>query len=51
MTENTSQSESFDVVVIGAGMAGASLAAELAPGREVVLLEMEEHSAGPSRDA
>jgi len=33
-----------DVVVIGAGIAGASLAAELAPRRRVLLLEMEEHA-------
>ena len=35
MTERT------DVIILGAGMAGASLAAELAPHRGVVLLEME----------
>jgi len=33
-----------DVVVIGAGIAGASAAAELAGDRRVVLLEMEEHA-------
>jgi D-arginine dehydrogenase len=41
-----------DVVVIGAGIAGASLAAELASRRRVVLLEMEEqpghHTTGRS---
>jgi D-arginine dehydrogenase len=31
----------FDVVIVGAGMAGASLAAELAPYASVLLLEME----------
>jgi D-arginine dehydrogenase len=35
MTERT------DVIILGAGMAGASLAAELAPERSVALLEME----------
>jgi D-arginine dehydrogenase len=41
-----------DVIVLGAGMAGASVAAELAPGRRVVLLETEEqpglHATGRS---
>jgi D-arginine dehydrogenase len=41
-----------DVIVLGAGMAGASVAAELAPGRRVLLLEMEEqpglHATGRS---
>lgn len=40
--------ERFDVVVLGAGMAGASLAAELAPHRRVLLLEMEDR---PGRHA
>ena len=42
----------FDVAIIGAGMAGASLAAELAPHRRVLLLEAEDrpgyHSTGRS---
>jgi len=41
-----------DVIVLGAGMAGASLAAELSPYRNVILLEMEDqpgrHSTGRS---
>ena len=41
-----------DVLVIGAGIAGASVAAELAPGRRVVVLEMEDqpgyHTTGRS---
>lgn len=36
-------SERFDVAVIGAGMAGASIAAELAPHARVVLCEAEDH--------
>ena len=43
---------SADVIVLGAGMAGASLAAELAPHRSVLLLEVEDqpgrHSTGRS---
>ncbi len=43
---------SFDVIVLGAGMAGASIAAELAPQRKVLLLEVEDqpgrHSTGRS---
>ncbi len=31
----------FDVIIVGAGMAGASLAAELAPHRRVLMLESE----------
>ena len=42
----------FDVIVIGAGIAGASVAAHLAKERRVVVLEMEEragfHSTGRS---
>ena len=34
---------SVDVLVIGAGIAGVSLAAELAPSRQVLVLEMEDH--------
>lgn len=45
-------SRRFDVVVVGAGMAGASLAAELAPHGSVALLEAEErpgyHATGRS---
>ena len=33
--------QAFDVIVIGAGIAGASVAAELAPGLKVLLLERE----------
>jgi D-arginine dehydrogenase len=33
----------FDVAIVGAGMAGASLAAEIAPFASVVLIEAEEH--------
>lgn len=32
-----------DIIVIGAGMAGASVAAHLAPGRRVLVLEQEAH--------
>ncbi len=43
---------SFDVIVLGAGMAGASIAAELAPQCKVLLLEVEDqpgrHSTGRS---
>jgi D-arginine dehydrogenase len=42
----------FDVIVLGAGMAGASIAAELAPHRRVLLLEREDqpgrHTTGRS---
>ena len=42
----------FDVIVLGAGMAGASVAAELAPHRRVLLLELEDqpgrHTTGRS---
>ena len=42
----------FDVAIIGAGMAGASLAAELAPHASVLLLEAEDqpgyHATGRS---
>lgn len=45
-------SGSFDVIVLGAGMAGASVAAELAPQRRVLLLELEDqpgrHTTGRS---
>jgi D-arginine dehydrogenase len=44
--------ERFDIAIVGAGMAGASLAAELAPYARVVLLEAEErpgyHATGRS---
>lgn len=44
--------ETYDIAVIGAGMAGASLAAELAPHARVLLLEAEEtpgyHTTGRS---
>lgn len=36
-----SQPNSFDVIVIGAGIAGASVAAEISRNRKVALLEME----------
>ncbi len=39
----TAAPSSFDVIVLGAGMAGASVAAELAPHRRVLLLELEDH--------
>lgn len=32
-----------DVIIVGGGIAGASLGAELAPSRSVLLLEMEDH--------
>lgn len=38
----------FDLIVLGAGMAGASLAAELAPQRRVLLVEIEDQ---PGRHA
>ena len=42
----------FDVIVLGAGMAGASIAAELAPHRRLLLLELEDqpgrHTTGRS---
>jgi D-arginine dehydrogenase len=42
----------YDVAIVGAGMAGASLAAEIAPHRRVLLIEAEEtpgyHSTGRS---
>jgi D-arginine dehydrogenase len=41
-------STGFDVIILGAGMAGASLAAELATQRRVLLLEMEDQ---PGRHA
>ncbi len=48
----TSANTAFDVVVIGAGMAGASVAAHLAPHARVVMLEQEEapgyHATGRS---
>jgi D-arginine dehydrogenase len=39
---------SFDIIVLGAGMAGASVAAELAPQRRVALIEVEDQ---PGRHA
>ena len=46
------ESESFDAIVIGAGMAGATAAAHLAPDRRVALVEAEDaagyHSTGRS---
>ncbi|MGH7077751.1 MAG: FAD-dependent oxidoreductase, partial [Acetobacteraceae bacterium] len=46
------ENETFDVVVIGAGMAGATAAAHLASDRRVAMLETEEvagyHSTGRS---
>lgn len=48
----TAAPSSFDVIVLGAGMAGASVAAELAPHRRVLLLELEDqpgrHTTGRS---
>ncbi len=45
-------SETFDVIVIGAGIAGASVAARLQPRRKVLVVEMEDrpgyHSTGRS---
>lgn len=44
--------DSYDVAIIGAGMAGASLAAEIGPGRRIVMLEAEDqpgyHATGRS---
>ncbi|NWG91567.1 MAG: FAD-binding oxidoreductase, partial [Parvularculaceae bacterium] len=40
--------KSFDVVILGAGIAGASLAASLAGDRDVVIIEIEDH---PGRHA
>lgn len=44
--------DSFDIIVIGAGIAGASVAARLAPDKTVCILEMEDragyHSTGRS---
>jgi len=48
MTSAPSHHTSCDVIILGAGMAGASLAAELAPQRRVVLLEREDQ---PGRHA
>ena len=36
-------SAAFDIAIVGAGMAGASLAAEVAPHARVLLLEAEDH--------
>jgi D-arginine dehydrogenase len=48
----TAAPSSYDVIVLGAGMAGASVAAELAPHRRVLLLELEDqpgrHTTGRS---
>jgi len=48
----TAAPTTFDVIVLGAGMAGASVAAELAPQRRVLLLELEDqpgrHTTGRS---
>ena len=45
-------SEHYDIAIVGAGMAGASLAAELAPHARVVVLEGEDrpvyHTTGRS---
>ena len=44
--------ERFDIAIVGAGMAGASLAAELAPRARVLVLEAEDrpgyHATGRS---
>jgi D-arginine dehydrogenase len=52
MAESSIRRSRADVVVVGAGIAGASVAAELARRRRVVLLEMEEqpghHTTGRS---
>lgn len=46
------RAKSFDIVIVGAGMAGASLAAELAPHADVLVLEAEDrpgfHATGRS---
>jgi len=44
MAESQLPARRADVIVIGAGIAGASVAAELARGRQVLLLDMEEHA-------
>jgi len=48
----TAAPTTFDVIVLGAGMAGASVAAELAPQRRALLLELEDqpgrHTTGRS---
>lgn len=41
VTNTISMTTKFDVAIVGAGMAGASLAAELAPHARVLLLEQE----------
>jgi glycine/D-amino acid oxidase-like deaminating enzyme len=41
MAEGRPPARRADVIVIGAGIAGASVAAELAPRRRVLLLDME----------
>ena len=38
----------YDIIILGAGMAGASIAAELAPQRKVLLVEVEDQ---PGRHA
>ncbi|WP_241505787.1 NAD(P)/FAD-dependent oxidoreductase [Parahaliea mediterranea] len=47
--------ETFDIIIVGAGMAGASVAAELCDGNRVLLLEREEqpgyHATGRSAAA
>jgi D-arginine dehydrogenase len=49
---NRGSLKNADVIVLGAGMAGASVASELAPGRRVILLETEDqpglHATGRS---
>ena len=48
MSTTTSIPTSADIIILGAGMAGASLAAALAPQRRVLLLELEDQ---PGRHA
>ena len=41
-------SENFDAIIIGAGIAGASLAATLAATHKIIMLERGEHAGFPA---